>query len=84
MIVTHDFEPFLAIAPPERLKKMERLIDRKFGLRIQHILNDLSVTDGYRLVNAIFEPDAVSSQSGTGHCPAHVNTSLCGFKPGLP
>ncbi|MGA2402373.1 MAG: glycosyltransferase [Syntrophobacteraceae bacterium] len=45
--------------PTEMIRKLERLVDDRFGLRVQHILNDQSRLDKFLDVNRHFKPDMI-------------------------
>jgi glycosyltransferase involved in cell wall biosynthesis len=46
-------------APREKLEQLAVLREPCFGRRVQHILSDTSIVDGFNVVNAAFEPDLV-------------------------
>jgi len=45
--------------PDEMIKKLNRLADDRFGLRVQHVLNDPSLLDRFLDVNQRFQPHMV-------------------------
>jgi glycosyltransferase involved in cell wall biosynthesis/predicted O-methyltransferase YrrM len=46
-------------ADDQMLRRLEVLKDQRFGIRVQHILNDVSLYQRFELVNKIFSPHIV-------------------------
>ena len=45
--------------PRKMIRRLDRLIDDRFGLRVQHVLNDQNLLDKFLFVNEHFKPDMV-------------------------
>ena len=45
--------------PPDTIKRFARFRDRRFGVRVQMVLNDQKVRSRFLAVNAAFDPDIV-------------------------